>query len=287
MKDVALTALLEAGCHFGHKAERWHPKASSFIYASREGIHIIDLAKTRNLLLKAAEFVQELGKAGKTLLMVGTKRQAKGVVTDAAKKAGCAYLTNRWIGGFFTNWNEVKKNLDKLNSMRRDRDNGAWNKFPKHEQVKLAKHLRKLELVYEGVAHLTSLPDVVFIVDVKKEVNCLKEAVMRAVTTVAIVDTNSDPTPIDYIIPANDDAVGSIQFIVDFISDAYLEGKNLSAKSEGVKGEEVKKAGEAAKAVPAAKEAVAGKKAEKITAKPAEKPKAETPKKRGRPKKTT
>ena len=292
MKDVALTALLEAGCHFGHKVDRWHPKAASFIYQAREGIHIIDLAKTRNALLKAAEYVKELGKAGKILLFVGTKRQAKAVVTAAAKRAQTAYLTNRWVGGFFTNWNEVKKNLDRVNKMRKDKEIGEWTKFPKHEQVALAKLLRKLEMVYEGVAHLTTLPDALFIVDIKREYNCLQEALRKEVGTVAIVDTNSDPSNVDYMIPANDDAVGSIQFIVDYIADAFLEGKNLSAKNEGEKVEKKEeKVEEQVKVEPADAQAVAGKKEDKkqlkksIQSKKVKKLEEKKPKKKGRPKK--
>ncbi len=230
MKDISLKDLLEAGCHFGHRAEKWHPKAASFIYQSREGIHIIDLAKTREGLISAGELMKSLGETGKTIIFVATKRQAKGAVKEAAIRAGAAYLTNRWIGGFITNWDEVYKNIEKLNTMRQDSKNGAWNSRPKHEIVKLQKEMRKLEMVYNGVALLKKIPDAVFIVDIRRENSCVREAVRFNLPILAIVDTNSDPTPVIYPIPANDDAVGSIQFIVNYLADSYLEGKKIFEK---------------------------------------------------------
>lgn len=230
MTDISLTALLEAGCHFGHRAERWHPKASQFIFQTREGIHIIDLVKTRAGLLSAMEYIKQCAQEGKVLLFVATKRQAKGVVAEAAKRAGLPYMTNRWIGGMLTNWEQVKKNIDKVNTMRQEQKNGDWKKFPKHEMIKLEKDLRKLELVYGGVATLTSLPDAVIIIDVRKEDTCIKEAQSKNIPIVAIVDTNADPTPIHYAIPANDDAVGSVEFLVNALASAYIEGKEVGQK---------------------------------------------------------
>ncbi|PIP32716.1 30S ribosomal protein S2 [Candidatus Gottesmanbacteria bacterium CG_4_10_14_0_8_um_filter_37_24] len=237
MKDIALKDLLEAGCHFGHKSQKWHPKASKFIYQKKEGIHIIDLVKTRDGMRKAGERVKTLALEGKVLLVVATKRQAKGIVTEMVKNAGIPYMTNRWVGGFITNWEEVKKNIDKVNMMKKEKEEGGWQKFPKHEQVKLDKDLRKLELVYGGVAQLTSIPDAVFIIDIKKEDICLKEVRQKDIVSVAIVDTNSNPDLVHYVIPANDDAVGSIQFIAKYIIDAYVEGRNILKKQEKGKDE--------------------------------------------------
>lgn len=249
MKDITLRELLEAGCHFGHKVDRWHPKASVFIYQSRDGLHIIDLAKTRDGLKKAAEFVFTLGKEGKSILFVGTKRQAKGVVSESARNARVPYMTNRWIGGFFTNWDTVKKNIDKINRMRKERTDGDWQKYPKHEVVKLEKELRKLETVYGGVSELLDIPDAIFIVDIKKEIIALTEAGKCKVTIIAFVDTNTDPNHVDFPIPANDDAVGSISFITKCIADAYAEGRLIfekkedeARKEEGKKEEEKKEA---------------------------------------------
>lgn len=275
MKDISLKELLEAGCHFGHREERWHPKANKFIYQPREGIHIIDLVKTRDGLEKAGAYIKELAAGGKVILYCATKRQAKGVVTEAAKRAGVAYLTTRWIGGFITNWEEVKKNIDKMNKMRVEKTDGSWQKFPKHEQIKLAKHLKKLEVVYGGVADLKGIPDALFIVDIRKEIACVREAGRCGVTTIAIVDTNSDPTPIDHYIPANDDAVGSIQLVVNFLTDAYLEGRKIAEKKEGRQ----EKAASAVETQQAEKQV----KAEKIEK--GEKKETAKPKKTGRPKK--
>jgi small subunit ribosomal protein S2 len=264
MKDVSLKELLEAGCHFGHRKERWHPKADEFIFQAREGIHIIDLAKTKIGLMKAAMFLFQAGKEGRIVLFVATKRQAKGVVMDACKRAGISYLTNRWIGGFLTNWEEVKKNLNKIHTMRTERTDGTWKKkFLKHEIVKLEKYLRQMEMVYSGVADLVAPPSIVFLIDIRREMNCLKEVIRTKGTSLAIVDTNADPNLVDFAIPANDDAVGSIQYVTNFLADAYLEGSEMrkkeieknsavgvqsSVKKEEVKKPEVKKA-EVTKAV--------------------------------------
>lgn len=230
MKDILLKDLLEAGCHFGHKTEKWHPKAASFIFQEKDRIHIIDLAKTRDSLKTSAEFVRTLALEGKVLLLVATKRQAKGVVTQAAIKSDCPYLTNRWIGGFITNWPEIKKNIDKLLKFRTEKEDGTWTKLPKHEAVNLGKILRKLEAIYGGVAKLLGLPDAILVVDIKKEDSCVKEALRKGIPVVAIVDTNTNPTKVEYPIPANDDAVGSIRYVVDYLSEAYLDGKKLREK---------------------------------------------------------
>jgi small subunit ribosomal protein S2 len=296
MKDISLKDLLEAGCHFGHRVDRWHPKAASFIYGEREGIHIIDLAKTKEGLKAACEFAKELGTNGKTLLLVATKRQARGLVAEAAKKAKIPYLTTRWIGGFLTNWDEVKKNIDKMNKLRQEKNDGSWNKFPKHEIIQLEKYLRKLEAVYSGVSELAARPETLFIVDVKKEIACLREGLRCELPIIAIVDTNADPTPVGYPIPANDDAIGSIRFITDYIVDAYLEGRKMKEKKEGKVQEQVEKT-EAEKTekveMKKAEEVEKIEKVEKVEAQKTEKVETEkvektepVKKKRGRPKKT-
>ncbi|OGG12708.1 30S ribosomal protein S2 [Candidatus Gottesmanbacteria bacterium RIFCSPHIGHO2_02_FULL_39_11] len=237
MKNITLVELLEAGCHFGHKKEKWHPKAASFIYAAKEGVHIIDLAKTKEWLQKAGEYAEKLGQEGKVLMFVATKRQAKLLLATAAKKANAPYLASRWVGGFLTNWDQVKRNIDKLNKMKKDKAEGAWKKFVKHEIVKLDKEMKQIEMVYGGVADLKSPPDALFIVDIKKEDIAIKEAARREIPVIGMVDTNSDPSLISYPIPANDDAVGSIEIIVNFIAECYLEGKEKRAK-EGEKEKE-------------------------------------------------
>ena len=232
MKEVNLQDLLEAGCHFGHQSTRLHPKARSFIFTKRDKVHIIDLAKTKEGLEKAAEFVKELGKKGAEVLFVATKRQAKGIVAEMAQKAGAPYFTRRFIGGFLTNFEEVKKNIEKLNKTTKEEKKGEWKKFTKHEQAKLKRELAKLEILYGGVRMVEKTPEALFIVDIKKEAGVLREARRKGVLVTAIVDTNADPMLVDYPIPANDDAAGSIKYITEYIGEAYKEGKKLFKKTE-------------------------------------------------------
>lgn len=233
MKEIQLQDLLQAGCHFGHQATRLHPKARSFIFTKRDKVHIIDLAKTKEALEKAGEFVKNLTKKGGEVLFVATKRQARGMVTEVAQKIGSPYFTRRFIGGFLTNFSEVKKNIEKLNKMSADQEKGEWEKFTKHEQAKLRRELTKLNLLYGGVKNVEELPEALFIVDIKKEGGAFREAIGKNIPVVAIVDTNADPAWVDYPIPANDDAVGSIKYITEYIGEAYQEGKLKRKKEKG------------------------------------------------------
>jgi small subunit ribosomal protein S2 len=231
MQDITLQALLEAGCHFGHKAERWNPKATSFIYTKKDGIHIIDLVKTKTGLEAAAQYIKKVVANGGEVLFVGTKRQARGILKQEAETVGAPYFSERWIGGFLTNWDQVRKNIEKINRMTDERAGGAWKKFPKHEQTKMSRYLERIRIYYGGVLHLAKMPDALFIVDVKKEIAAVREAKRCMVPIVAMVDTNSDPTGIDYVIPSNDDAVGAVTFVVGILSKAYQEGKDTLAKN--------------------------------------------------------
>ncbi len=260
MIDITLQALLEAGCHFGHKAERWHPKAADFIYTEKDGIHVIDLAQTKTALERAVEFVRELVAGGEEILFIGTKRQARGVVREAAETVSAPYLVERWIGGFLTNWDEVHKNIAKINRLTQEQQTGVWKKFPKHEQFKLAHYITKLNVYYKGVLTLARPPAALFVVDIKKEDASVREARRSGLPVVAIVDTNTDPTTVDYPIPANDDAVGSIQYITQVIAQAYQEGKNLAAKKladAAVAAQKEQAAAEAEKAAPKEAEKIA------------------------------
>lgn len=231
MEEITLQALLEAGCHFGHKAERWHPKAAQFIYAEKDGVHIIDLVKTKEGLDKAVAFVREFVANGGELLFVGTKRQAKAIVKDEAVAAGAPYITERWIGGFLTNWDGIHKNIKKINRLTDELATGGWKNRPKHEQFKLGRYLNRLKIFYGGVLTLNTPPKALFIVDVKKEIAAVREAVRTNIPIIAIVDTNANPTGIDYAIPANDDAVGSVGIITKAVANAYASGKAEMAKN--------------------------------------------------------
>lgn len=281
MQDITLQALLEAGCHFGHKAERWNPKASKFIYTEKDGIHIIDLAQTKTGLEAAMAYVKETVAAGGEVLFVGTKRQAQGILKSEAQAVAAPYFSARWIGGFLTNWDQIRKNIEKINRMEEEQKAGSWKKFPKHEQVKMSRYLERIKIYYGGVLKLPNVPVALFIVDVKKEIAAVREGQRRGVAIIGVVDTNSDPAGIDYVIPANDDAVGSVTYIIHALAESYKEGKDVRQKeAEVVKAAEVLKASEVSKMSEETKE----KTIEEMI--PKQEVPAEAPKKRGRPKKT-
>ncbi|MBI2036670.1 30S ribosomal protein S2 [Candidatus Microgenomates bacterium] len=255
MRDISLKELLEAGCHFGHQVTRQNPKAREFIFQAREGIHVIDLAKTKAGLEAAAAFVKTLASQDGAIIFVGTKRQAKNMVEEAAKKCGAFIVTERWIGGTLTNFEEVAKNYAKLKDLRaRLQSEEEKAKYTKKEVGLWNKERIKLEKLYGGVADMDKLPDVVFVVDTHKEELTVKEANRRGIPVVGIVDTNADPTIIDYPIPANDDAVGSLKLIIDYMAEAWMEGSKLKVtlrqaqgdaeQSRSIKSEKLKVEGE-------------------------------------------
>lgn len=217
--------LLAAGVHFGHKQWRIHPKSKRFIYKIERKASIIDLFKTAEELDRARQFVYDLAKAGKILLVVATKKQAKEEVATLAVQYGVPYLTNKWIGGFLTNFEEVSKNIKKMQQFKKDETEGAWTDLPKHEIVKMRKDLVRVERIYKGVDSLTKAPDCLFIIDIKKENSAVLEAKRLNTPTVAIADTNSDPTLVDYPIPGNDDAVTSIHYLANAILESYAKGR--------------------------------------------------------------
>lgn len=237
MQPISLKDLLEAGCHFGHQVSRWNPRAKDFIYTERDGVHIIDLAKTKEGLEAAAAFVKTTASQGGTVIFVGTKRQARAIIQEEAKACGALYLIERFPGGLLTNWSEIKKNLDKLNRMREEKTNDSWAKFTKKEQLMLSRELLKLEVLYGGVAGLKGLPQAIFLVDIKKEEGAVREAARMEVLTIAICDTNTNPDTIDYPIPANDDALGSIKFITHSLAEAFKEGKEIFEKTKAAESE--------------------------------------------------
>lgn len=231
MINISLRELLEAGCHFGHQVTRWNPKAGEFIYTSREGVHIIDLVKTKAALEKAIEFLKNAAANGKVIIFVGTKRQAKSIIKEEAERSGVFYISERWIGGLITNWEEVKKNLDKIRTFE-DNIKNIEGIYTKAEVVKFQQAVTKLLKFYAGVRELKAVPDVLFIMDVKREENAVREAIIAGVSAIGVVDTNSDPNVVNIAIPANDDAVGSIKIIVKLMADAVIEGKKMGEKEE-------------------------------------------------------
>lgn len=229
--DVSLEDLLEAGAHFGHQVRRWNPKMKPYIFDAREGIHIFDLARTREALLEAAEAVKKTVAEGGVVLFVGTKRQARELVAVAAQKVGMPYFTNRWPGGFLTNFEQIERSIKKMVELKQSREAGEFKTYTKRERLLIDRRISKLERAFGGVQNVRELPNMLFVVDTKKEATAVKEAVKKGLAIVGIVDTNADPTLVDWPIPANDDAVKSISVILDVVVGAIEEGKK-KAKTE-------------------------------------------------------
>lgn len=225
----SLKEMLEAGVHFGHETKRWNPKMASYIFSSKEKIHIIDLEKTEKALAEAVEFVRELGQKNGRIIFLATKKQATEIVKSEAERVGAMYLTTRWLGGLFTNFESVAKTLQKLTELE---EKSKDDKYTKREQLMMLKEAEKLTRYIGGVRNMETLPDAIFIVDSRKEENAVAEARKMGVPIVALVDTNADPTKIDFPIPSNDDAIKAINLMVKTIANAYEEGKNLGSKVE-------------------------------------------------------
>ena len=227
---INLKDLLDAGCHFGHQAQRWNPKMAPFLYGVRDGVHIFDLAKTKEGLEKAAEFVKDTVAKGGKIIFVGTKRQAQAIVKEEAQKAKMPFITERWLGGIITNWDNIKKSIDKLQDLKTQKEAGELKKYTKKENILIDREIARLERFFGGLVDLKELPAAIFIIDVKKEQAALREADKKNIPVIAIVDSNSDPDMVDWVIPANDDAVGSIKLIVSLIAEAVKKGQQKDEK---------------------------------------------------------
>lgn len=232
MAEVTMKQLLEAGVHFGHQTRRWNPKMSPYIYGERNGIHIIDLRQTVSQIADAAKFVKDLAANGGTVLFVGTKKQAQMAVADEATRSGQPYVNYRWLGGMLTNFTTIQKRVFYMRELRRMESSGEINDLPKKERLKLRRELSKLEQNLGGVADLQKLPDAVFIVDVNTEATAVREAVRLGLPVIALIDSNSDPDGIEFVIPGNDDAIRAATLVAGAIADAVLEGKQISSKKK-------------------------------------------------------
>ena len=235
MKKVDLTQLLEAGAHFGHLTRRWNPKMKPYIFMEKNGIHIIDLKKTQELLTVVCDEISKIAADGKKVLFVGTKKQAKNIIETEARRCGQNWVSERWLGGMLTNFSTIRKSVKRLNNIEKQETDGTFDKITKKERLILSREKEKLKKVLEGVESLNKLPGALFVVDVKKEDIAVKEANRLNIPVFAIVDTNCDPDPIDYVVPANDDAVKTIEIITKQIADAIIEGE---AKLKEKKAEE-------------------------------------------------
>ncbi len=227
MSYVTMKQLLENGVHFGHQTRRWNPKFKPYIYTSRNGIHIIDLQKTVALFDKAYEFVRDRVAEGAKVLFVGTKKQAQVAIEEHAKRCGMYYVNQRWLGGTLTNFATIRKSIEKLKKLEEMEKEGVYELLPKKEVMKLEKKKKKLEKYLGGIKDMEQLPDILYIVDIKREYIAVREARKLGIPIVAIVDSNCDPELVDYIIPGNDDAIRAINLLTSRIADAVIEGKAI------------------------------------------------------------
>ena len=229
-KSVTMKSLLEAGVHFGHQKRRWNPKMKKYIFVERSGIYIIDLQKTLECLEKACKGVKAAAGEGKAVLFVGTKKQAKDVIKEEAKRCDMPYVTERWLGGMLTNFNTIKNNINRLNELEGMETSGRMASLSKKEATRLTKEKIKLEKVLDGIRNMRELPGVVFVIDTRKERIAVAEANRLKIPLVGIVDTNCDPDPVNYPIPGNDDAIRSIRLFSRAISNTVIEARGMSTE---------------------------------------------------------
>ncbi len=237
MPRVELADLLAAGAHFGHLTRRWNPKMKPYIFMERNGIHIIDLKKSQELLDTACNAVSNIVAEDKRILFVGTKPQAKDVVTEEAKRCNAFYCTERWLGGMLTNFSTIRKSVKRLTNIEKMETDGTFESITKKERLFLNREREKLQDVLSGIVEMSRLPGALFVVDVKKEAIAVNEAKRLGIPVVAIVDTNCDPDGIDYPIPANDDALKSVQLVTKAVADAVIEGGQRAAAQRAAQAE--------------------------------------------------
>jgi small subunit ribosomal protein S2 len=242
MSDVTMKQMLEAGLHFGHQTRRWNPKMKPYIFAPRNGIYIINLDKTIRLFRKAYNYIVEEAAKGGYILFVGTKRQAQAIIKEEASRCGMYYINHRWLGGTLTNFQTIKKGVDRLKSIEAMQEDGSINRFPKKEILLMEKERIKLERNIGGIKHMRSLPAAVFVIDPNKEQIAVKEANKLNIPVIALADTNCNPDGLSYIIPGNDDAIRAIKLITSAIADAVLDGRSQLKEKDAVVEEMVEQA---------------------------------------------
>jgi small subunit ribosomal protein S2 len=226
MKTINLMEMLKAGVHFGHKTSLWNPKMASYIYTQRNNIHILDLEKTKQKLSLALNYAKEVTSRGGTVLFVGTKRQAKDEVRKAAEACNMPYVVTRWLGGTFTNFRTIQKTIKKMERMEKMIETGEIKKYTKKEQLMIAREVEKMKTFFSGIKDMKKLPDAIFVLDTKYDHIPVEEARQSKVKVIGLVDTNSDPTKIDYMIPSNDDAIKVINYMCNVMADAINDGRN-------------------------------------------------------------
>jgi len=226
MPVVSLAQLLESGVHFGHQTRRWNPKMEPYIFTERNGVHIIDLVQTAQYMDEAYNYMRQASEQGKKVLFVGTKRQAAGIVAQEALRCGSYYVNQRWLGGMLTNWTTIKTRVDRLKDLERRDESGALDRLPKKEASMIRREMEKLQKYLGGIKTMRKQPDIVVIVDQKREYNAVQECQKLSIPIVSMLDTNCDPDTVDIAIPANDDAIRSIKLIIGKLADAIYEGRH-------------------------------------------------------------
>lgn len=224
--DVSLEALLESGAHFGHQVRRWNPKIRDYVYGAQDGVHIFDLVKTKAALEEALEEIKKAKNAGKSILLLGTKKQIKEKVEEIAKECNISWVNERWLGGTITNFDQIKKSITKLDDLKTNMAGGGFAKFTKKERVLIDREIARLERFFGGISTLKEKPDMIIVVDIRREATAIREARRKGVITVGIVDTNADPEDVDFPIPMNDDATKALVYVLDLIRDTLL-GKSI------------------------------------------------------------
>jgi small subunit ribosomal protein S2 len=232
LATITMKELLEAGVHFGHQTKRWNPRMKEYIFGERNGIYIIDLQKTLKMFKEASKFVQDLAASGKVILFVGTKRQAQDAIAEEAQKCSMFYVNQRWLGGLLTNWVTVQKSVKRLKELDDMATDGRYELLPKKEVIKLERERKHLQANLAGIKNMSRLPDAIFVIDSNKEQIAVREARKLGIPVVAVVDTNCDPTEVDYVIPGNDDALRAIRLFTSKIAESIAEGVNLMGDKE-------------------------------------------------------
>ena len=230
--NISMKSLLESGVHFGHRTNKWHPLMKPYIFTERNGIHIIDLQQTVKYLDKAYDVIRDNVAAGGTILFVGTKRQAQETIQEEAERCGMPYVTQRWLPGTLTNWTTIYQRILELDNLENKRQTGQFDKLVKKEILMTDRRIKRLLKNLGGIRHMKDLPDMLFVVDVMRENTAVHEANLKGIPVVSLVDTNCDPSGVDYLIPANDDAIRAIKLLVGKIADAVLEGKDMRKEED-------------------------------------------------------
>jgi small subunit ribosomal protein S2 len=256
LATITMKELLEAGVHFGHQTKRWNPKMKEYIFGERNGIYIIDLQKTLKMFKEASKFVQDLANDGRIVLFVGTKRQAQDAIAEEAQRCGMFYINQRWLGGLLTNWVTVQKSVKRLKELDEMATDGRYELLPKKEVIKLERERKHLQANLAGIKNMSRLPDAIFVIDSNKEQIAVREARKLGIPVVAVVDTNCDPSEVDYVIPGNDDALRAIRLFTSKISESIAEGAQLMTDKQVADMQAAADAAQAATEAPAEEAAI-------------------------------